>query len=71
MRVIGKKVYKFNELNETLKDSAIESLGHIDYPWNDENKATLDGFVDIFLIKVKLLKSKKGLIIRSQNSCTI
>jgi len=42
-------VYKYSELSDDAKESAIEQFRtDMDYPWNTENVATLDAFCDIF-----------------------
>ena len=47
-------VYKFDELSDEAKESAINSFRGIDQdlPWIDENRKSMETFCDIFNVKV-------------------
>lgn len=48
------EVYSIDELSENAREKAYYSwLRDFDYPWADDNRATLDKFENIFPIKVK------------------
>jgi len=54
MKTIEIQLYKFSELSETAKQTAIENYRNKndEYFWADENRATMETFAEIFPIKV-------------------
>lgn len=52
MRTITKNVYTFDELSEDAKKKAIEAYKiNADYPWNKENRDSLEAFCKLFNVK--------------------
>jgi hypothetical protein len=47
------EVYPFNELSEKAKENAYcEWIGHFEYAWSSENRATMKRFEEIFNISI-------------------
>lgn len=54
MRKIGVEIFKYEELSDRAKNRAYNNyVANFDYPWNDDNQASLDKFCYYFDVKIK------------------
>lgn len=54
MRTIEVKLYGIDELTDTAKNNAHSNyLNSVDYAWSEENRDTLNKFVDIFPVELR------------------